>query len=153
FRSAIERAGLEFDLDCPDLGTSIPVDRDMWEKIVLNLLSNALKYTFEGGISVRLRANEHDAILEVRDSGVGIPQEEVPKLFERFHRIPSLQARTHEGSGIGLALVSELVGLHQGGVTVATEEGTGTTFTVRIPVSPTLDIEQSPSSSRQRAGV
>ena len=89
----------------------------MWEKIVLNLLSNAFKFTFEGEIEVSLREADGFAELSVRDTGVGIPEAELPKLFERFHRIEGQKSRTHEGSGIGLALVQELVKLHGGIVT------------------------------------
>src|ERR1700755_1622197 len=92
------------------------VDRDMWEKIVLNLLSNAFKFTFEGGISIRLAATGDQVSLSVQDTGVGVPQEELPRLFERFHRIEGQRSRSFEGSGIGLALVSELVRLHGGSI-------------------------------------
>ena len=86
----------------------------MWEKIVLNLLSNAFKFTFDGEIAVELRARAaRCAELVVRDTGIGIPAEELPRLFERFHRIEGSKGRTFEGSGIGLALVSELVKLHR----------------------------------------
>ncbi|HET8824352.1 MAG TPA: ATP-binding protein [Terriglobales bacterium] len=133
FRSAIERAGLVLNVDCPALPQQPYVDREMWEKIVLNLLSNALKSTFEGGISVHLRDLGSDCELSVRDTGTGIPENEMPHIFERFRRVEGAKRRTHEGSGIGLALVSELVKLHAGQIQVASEVGRGTTFTVRIP--------------------
>ena len=133
FRSAIERAGLRLEVDCPPLPEPIYVDPEMWEKIVLNLLSNALKFTFEGGIRVSLRPRDGDIELQVSDTGTGIPQEELPRIFERFHRVKGAQARTHEGTGIGLALVQELVRLHGGSITVESEMGRGSTFTVRLP--------------------
>jgi PAS domain S-box-containing protein len=133
FRSAIERAGLRFDVDCPPLAEAIYVDREMWEKIVLNLLSNAFKFTFDGEIEVRLRSLAGHAELRVRDTGIGIARDELPRLFERFHRIRGAQARTHEGTGIGLALVQELVKLHGGNVGVESEVGHGTTFIITIP--------------------
>jgi PAS domain S-box-containing protein len=133
FRSAIEKAGLELIVDCDTVSEPVYVDRDMWEKIVLNLLSNALKFTFEGQIRVRLRSAGDRVELRVIDTGVGIPESDLPRMFERFHRIKHTRARTHEGTGIGLALVQELVRLHGGAVTVASEEGRGTTFTVSIP--------------------
>ncbi len=133
FRSAVERAGLIFDVDCPPLDQPAFVDRDLWEQVVLNLLSNALKFTFEGKIQVSLRAEGGSAVLRVADSGVGVRAEELPRLFERFHRVEGARARTHEGSGIGLALVQELVKLHGGAVEVQSTFGAGTTFTVRIP--------------------
>ncbi|MEP7380957.1 MAG: histidine kinase N-terminal domain-containing protein [Gemmatimonadota bacterium] len=134
FRSACERAGLRLTVECQPLESSAFVDRDMWEKIVLNLLSNAFKFTFEGEIAVSLGTVDASAQLTVRDSGVGIAEEEMPRLFERFHRIENARGRTHEGSGIGLALVQELVRLHGGTVTAQSEFGDGTTFTVRIPL-------------------
>lgn len=137
FRSAIEAAGLRLVVDCPPLrdGVEAYVDRDMWEKIVLNLLSNAFKFTFEGEISVRLRPDPgtQSVQLVVQDTGAGIPAEEVPKLFERFHRVQGIRARTHEGTGIGLALVQELAALHGGTVGVQSTVDEGTTFTVSIP--------------------
>ncbi len=134
FRSTIERAGLEFDVDCPQLSAPVHVDRDMWEKIVLNLLSNAFKFTFEGSIRVSLREDSDAVQLEVRDTGVGIPERELPRLFERFHRIHGARSRTHEGSGIGLALVRDLVALHGGTVDVESEVDRGTSFIVSIPL-------------------
>jgi PAS domain S-box-containing protein len=133
FRSAIERAGLVLDVDCPPLSEALYVDRDMWEKIVLNLLSNALKFTFEGRIAVGLRPRGDFVDLTVRDTGVGVAPGELPRLFERFHRIEGTRARTHEGSGIGLALVHDLVRLHGGTIEVTSQIGEGTTFTVAIP--------------------
>ena len=105
----------------------------MWEKIVLNLLSNAFKFTFTGSISVRLGLRDDGAYLEVADTGSGIAEHELPRVFERFHRIAGARSRSHEGSGIGLALIHELVHLHGGSISVASKEGVGTTFTVRIP--------------------
>ncbi|WP_448623432.1 SpoIIE family protein phosphatase [Geodermatophilus sp. URMC 64] len=134
FRSAVERAGLRFDVDCPPLDTPVFVDRDMWEKVVLNLLSNAVKFTFEGAITVALRRDGDSAVLTVRDTGTGVPAEELPRLFERFHRVERARARSGEGSGIGLAMVRELVGLHGGTIAVDSEEGAGTTFTVTLPL-------------------
>jgi signal transduction histidine kinase/DNA-binding response OmpR family regulator len=133
FRSAIERAGLEFRVELGELAEPIHVDRDMWEKIVLNLLSNALKFTFGGHIRVALRDDGAEVRLDVEDSGTGIPAAELGNVFKRFHRVQGSRSRTHEGSGIGLALVSELVRLHGGTIAVQSELGAGTTFTVRIP--------------------
>ncbi|HEY7909422.1 MAG TPA: ATP-binding protein, partial [Thermomicrobiales bacterium] len=134
FRSAIERAGLRLIVDCPPLPVLIAVDREMWEKVVLNLLSNALKFTFDGAITVRLRADGGRAVLTVSDTGTGIPPEELPRLFERFHRVRGARARTVEGSGIGLALVRELIRLHGGDVAAASAPGEGTTFTITLPI-------------------
>jgi signal transduction histidine kinase len=134
FRSACERAGLRLVVDCPALAEPVYVDREMWEKIVLNLLSNAFKFTFAGGITVSLRQHGKAVELRVEDTGSGIPAEEMPQLFERFHRVESARGRTHEGSGIGLALVQELVKLHGGSVTAESVLGRGTTFTLSVPL-------------------
>jgi signal transduction histidine kinase len=133
FRSTIERAGMRFTVDCPELEEPIYVDRDMWEKIVLNLLSNAFKFTFEGTITVSLRPAGNTVQLMVQDTGVGIPSVELPNLFKRFHRVKGTQGRSYEGSGIGLALVQDLVRLHQGVAQVESTLGRGSTFIVSIP--------------------
>jgi PAS domain S-box-containing protein len=133
FRSAIDRGGLKLRLELPPLGEPAYVDRDMWEKIVLNLLSNALKFTFEGEIAVSLRLQGDDFELVVRDTGIGIAPADLPRIFDRFHRIKGARARTHEGTGIGLALVAELIKLHGGRVRAESAEGRGTTFSLRLP--------------------
>ncbi|MDX6333669.1 MAG: hypothetical protein QOG05_1009, partial [Streptosporangiaceae bacterium] len=137
FRAAIEKAGLSFEVDCPALGEPVYVDRGMWEKVVLNLLSNALKYTFEGFVRVSLRHEPGDpgcAVLRVTDSGTGIGEPDMPHLFERFHRVYQARSRSQEGSGIGLALVHELVGLHGGSITADSVMDKGSTFSVRLPL-------------------
>jgi signal transduction histidine kinase len=133
FRSACERAGLVLEVDCPPAEEPAYVDREMWEKIVLNLVSNAFKFTLQGTIQVRLREVAGNFRLEVRDTGAGIPAEELPRVFERFYRSDDARGRSHEGSGIGLALAQELVKLHGGSIDVESEPGKGTTFTVCIP--------------------
>lgn len=133
FRSAVDRAGLELVVDCPPLDEAVYVDCDMWEKVIFNLLSNALKFTFEGSITVRTHRLETGALITVSDTGIGVPAAEMPRLFERFHRIEAARARSNEGSGIGLALVQEVVGLHGGTISAESVEGKGTTFAIRLP--------------------
>ncbi|UEG54781.1 response regulator [Mucilaginibacter daejeonensis] len=133
FRSIIEKAGMRLKVNATPLKSSVYVDRQMWEKIVLNLLSNAFKYTLHGTISVDLLQEGTEAVLKVTDTGVGIPEKELPHMFERFHRVENSAGRTHEGTGIGLSLVHELVHLHGGDISVTSTEGQGSTFTVRIP--------------------
>jgi PAS domain S-box-containing protein len=134
FRAAVERAGLRLEVDAPPLPEPVYIDREMWEQVVLNLLSNAFKHTFAGAISVSLRPAPGGRVaLVVRDTGIGIAAEELPKLFGRFHRVEGARSRTHEGSGIGLALVQELVRLHGGEVSVESTPGRGTAFTVSLP--------------------
>ncbi len=132
FESAVARSRLTLTIDCPTLPERIYVDREMWEKIVLNLLSNALKHTFEGGISVRLTWLGESVRLTVQDTGVGIAPEELPRLFERFYRIKGAASRTHEGTGIGLSLVRELVRLHGGEIRVESTVGEGSRFHVTV---------------------
>jgi PAS domain S-box-containing protein len=134
FRSPVERAGMRLLVDCPSLSRPAFVDRDMWEKIVLNLLSNAFKFTLQGEIAVTLRQAGQEAELSVRDTGVGIPEEELPRLFERFHQIQGVQGRSLEGTGIGLALVQELVKLHGGSIRAESTCGRGSTFIVTVPL-------------------
>jgi PAS domain S-box-containing protein len=129
----MKSAGLRFSVECLPIADPVYVDRDMWEKILLNLLSNAYKFTFEGEVALTLKSVDGAVELQVRDTGVGIPEEHRERVFERFHRIESSQARTYEGTGIGLALVQEVVKMHGGSVRVESAVGAGSTFTVTIP--------------------
>jgi len=133
FRSAVERGRVRLVVACPALPEPVFVDRGMWEQIVLNLLSNAFKFTLSGEIAVSLELDGGAARLAVRDTGVGIPEAELPYLFERFHRVRGAAGRNFEGTGIGLALVQELTRLHGGTVSVESEPGRGSCFTVRVP--------------------
>jgi PAS domain S-box-containing protein len=154
FESAMSRAGLEYRIDCAPLGRPVYVDRDMWEKVVLNLISNAFKFTLSGSVDVTLCASEdgRSAELHVRDTGSGVPEHELPHLFERFHRVEASKGRSMEGSGIGLALVQELVSLHQGTVRVTSELGKGSEFVVSIPFGtahlPPAQVESRLSAER-----
>jgi PAS domain S-box-containing protein len=181
FRAATERAGLRLVVDCPPISQPVYVDPEMWEKIVLNLVSNAFKFTFEGEIVVSVRelaaqngpatdtqitsrngtpqiqrAKRGWVELRVRDTGVGIPADAMPRLFERFYRVEATRGRTYEGSGIGLAFVQELVKLHGGAVTVESEVNQGTTFSVRIPLGtahlPSDRVSSQPRTDRNQAG-
>jgi signal transduction histidine kinase/DNA-binding response OmpR family regulator/serine phosphatase RsbU (regulator of sigma subunit)/anti-sigma regulatory factor (Ser/Thr protein kinase) len=153
FTSAAESAGLNLTIDCQPLAAAVWVDRDQWAKIVLNLLSNALKFTFDGGIAVGLCQVGSEVELTVSDTGTGIPEQEIDHLFERFHRVHGATSRSYEGSGIGLALVSELAAVHGGVATVESAVGVGTTFTVRIPLRDRAPGDQAVTSSRQSASV
>ena len=133
FRSAMERAGLEFEVDCQPISEPVFVDHELWEKIVLNLISNAFKFTFHGKVSVAVRSTDGHVELEVSDTGTGIPEHELPHIFERFHRVASAHGRSYEGTGIGLALVQELAKVHGGAVRVESSETRGSSFIVTIP--------------------
>ena len=139
FESVIEHAGLTLRVDVPAESAPVRMDRDLWTKIVLNLLSNAVKFTFTGGIGVELRLPPPDVVeglaeLTVRDTGIGIDPADQEHLFERFQRVKGARSRSHEGSGIGLALVAELTALLGGEVKVESAVGVGSAFAVRIPV-------------------
>jgi signal transduction histidine kinase len=157
FRSLVEKAGLTLTVDCPQLSEPVYVDREMYEKIVLNLISNAFKFTFEGGIRVSLSADDGHARLIVADSGTGIPEAELPHLFERFHRVQGANGRSYEGSGIGLALIQELVKLHGGAVAVSSRPGEGSAFTVSLPLGaahlPPERIEAASAAASTRLGA
>lgn len=133
FRSAAENLNLKYTINCPELSEKVFIDVEMWEKIVSNLLLNSIKYTHKGKIEVNLREENKFAILEVKDTGVGIPEKELPHIFDRFHRVKDTQGRSHEGVGIGLSLVKELVGLHKGSITVFSQINQGTSFILKIP--------------------
>jgi len=133
FQSLFHDAGLGLVVECPPLPEPVYVDAAHWEKVVMNLLSNAFKFTFEGQITVQLRWRGDRAELTVRDTGTGIAADHLPRIFERFHRVEGARGRSFEGSGIGLSLVHELVRLHGGDVKVESEVGQGTTFVVSIP--------------------
>ena len=133
FRAATDRAGLELSVDVPKGDSTIEADPDMLEKMLLNLLSNAFKFTFEGRIGVRVSIGER-AVIEVSDTGTGIPEAALEHLFERFSRVEGADGRSDEGSGIGLALVGELVHLHGGEITVTSRLGEGSTFRIELPM-------------------
>ena len=134
FRSAIEKAGMELKFDCGPIQGDVYVDTDMWEKIVLNLVSNAFKYSKQGTITISVSQIGKEAELKVSDTGIGIPEDQLDKIFERFHRVENVEGRSQEGTGIGLAMVKELVRLHSGTISVKSKSGNGSTFTVKIPV-------------------
>ncbi|MEU8819306.1 SpoIIE family protein phosphatase [Actinoplanes sp. NPDC048796] len=153
FRAAVERAGLRLVVDCPPLPHTVAVDPQNWEKIVTNLLSNALKFTFVGEIRVRLEAGAATARLTVSDTGIGVAAEDLPHLFDRFHRVRGAQSRSHEGSGIGLALVRELARLQGGDATVDSVPGAGSTFTVTVPLVAAATAETLPDMAGARAAA
>jgi PAS domain S-box-containing protein len=133
FQSAMDRAGLTFVIDCPPHAEAAYIDREMWEKIVLNLVSNAFKFTLTGSITVRLRDAGDRFNMSVEDTGIGIPESELSRIFSRFHRVEGARGRTYEGTGIGLSLVQELAKLLGGSIRVESAAGQGSSFIVTIP--------------------
>lgn len=133
FRSIIEAAKLNFIIEANEFIKPVYIDKQMWEKIVFNLLSNAFKYTLEGSITLKLFSDTNFTVFEVVDTGVGIPKDELPKMFNRFYRANNVVGRSFEGTGIGLSLVKELVNSHGGTIEVESTEGKGSLFRVKIP--------------------
>ena len=133
FRSTAKRAGLRLSVSCPPLAEPAYVDREAWERIISNLISNAVKFTPAGTIDVHLSHTDGSFVLTVQDTGIGIAQPDLDRVFSRFYRASDARARTHEGSGIGLALVRELVSLHCGTITAHRRRGGGTRMVLRIP--------------------
>ena len=146
FRSAIEAAGIDFQVRCEPNLKPVWIDRAMWETIVSNLVANALKFTFEGEIAVELRGLALHAELVVRDTGIGIPEHELPNLFKRFHRVRGARARTVEGAGIGLSLVEDQVKRMGGRLRVRSVEGRGTAFTLWMPYKTARLTADAPAS-------
>lgn len=134
FRSAIEKAGMQLHTTCGEIRDEVYVDVDMWEMIILNLVSNAFKYSKQGHIEVGVRQVNQEVQVTVTDTGAGIPEDQQDKIFQRFHRISNVQGRSQEGTGIGLAMVKELVKLHKGLISVESKLGEGSTFTITLPV-------------------
>lgn len=127
---------LHFESEHPKL--AVLFDPDKLEIIFYNLLSNAFKFVGDKGeIKVVVsKANDEQIIVKVMDNGIGIPQDKLPHIFDRFYQVDSSATREHEGSGIGLALTKELVELHKGTITVNSTEGKGTTFSIALPIAP-----------------
>ncbi len=133
FTSAIEKAGLKLIVKTDEIKEPVYVNPEMWEKIVLNLLSNALKYTHRGKIYLIIKSKKKHIQLHIKDTGIGISQGDLSRIFDRFVRIEGANARIHEGTGIGLALVKELVNIHHGSIQVKSKLNEGAEFIVSIP--------------------
>ncbi len=141
FRGAAARSGLAFDARIDHAIGAVETDPRLWEKILLNLVSNAVKYTHTGGITVELRADGDEAaagehlVLRVADTGVGIAADEVDRVFERFHRASGSVGRSIEGTGLGLALVAEAAHAQGGTAAASSQVGEGSSFEVRLPLA------------------
>ena len=145
FRSAVETAGLELRLPLDDVGPVV-TDREAWIKVVANLMSNAYKFTEHGSIEVTLRGDGDGVELAVADTGTGITPEEADRVFDRFHQVTGQPARGISGTGIGLALVKDLVEAQGGRLHLNSKPGEGTTVTVTLPVQePSIHGESVPS--------
>jgi len=133
-----EARDIEIDVDLPDTAilAAVPTDIDV---IVKNLVSNAIKYNEDGGrVGVRLTSMDGTLVLTVADTGIGIPQQDHARVFERFYRVDTARSRATGGTGLGLSIVRHAVERHHGSIAVESLLGEGTTFTVRLPVSASL---------------
>jgi signal transduction histidine kinase/serine phosphatase RsbU (regulator of sigma subunit) len=134
-REAATTRGIAVSLALPPKPLMLYVDREKFERVVLNLLSNAYKFTPDGGsISVALKEVTGHAEITVSDTGIGIAQDKISNIFERFSQVDASATRKYAGTGIGLAMVKEYTELHHGSIEVKSEPGRGSTFVVRIPV-------------------
>jgi len=147
FSSASELSDVQLIVDCPPMNEWVDVDREMWEKIVLNLLSNAFKFTHKGSITISTHLENDKAVLQVKDTGIGIPKEALSHLFERFYRVENAYGRSYEGTGIGLSLVKELVKLQGGTIDVESAMGEGTSFIIKMPLNQHTTLK--PSQTQQ----
>lgn len=130
-----ERRGLALHLDCDARAPRIPGNPDALERVVFNLLSNALKFTPVGGtVTATLSPQDDCVVLTVRDTGMGIPEDDLPLVFDRFYRSPLATERAIQGTGLGLSVVRSTVELHGGTVAIASRVDEGTTVTVRLPL-------------------
>jgi len=128
--------GLWLKLESPEAVPAVDGDAFKLEQMVVNLIDNALKYTEKEGITVRLGAESGAAVLEVEDTGVGIPPEHLPRIFERFYVVDKSRSRTMGGTGLGLSIVKHIVQMHRGEIGLDSRPGRGTKFTVRFPPAP-----------------
>ena len=111
------------------------VDPGALRQAIANLVDNAVNYTTPGGfVKVMMRASEGELIVAVEDSGIGIPKEDQPRIFERFYRVDKARSRESGGTGLGLAIAKHLVEAHRGRLSVVSEPGVGSTFTVIVPL-------------------
>jgi two-component system sensor histidine kinase VicK len=125
-------------LECFKIGEvqDVKADRDRIEQVLINILSNAMKYTpTDGKISIYIGKMYSSVYVKVKDSGIGIPKEDLPRIFERFYRTDKARSREMGGTGLGLAIAKEIIEAHNGEISVTSEIGKGTEFTIKLPVS------------------
>jgi signal transduction histidine kinase len=124
---------LEFDLQAP---LSVSGDDELLQRMILNLLDNAVKYTPAGGrISIELSRKNGDAQITVRDTGIGIPAKDLPYVFDRFYRVDKARSRSMGGAGLGLSISQQVATAHGGRISVESDPGCGSAFTVELPIS------------------
>jgi two-component system phosphate regulon sensor histidine kinase PhoR len=136
FAARAQEKGLEFKVEAGPRLPTVRADAFQIEQLLINLVDNAVKYTEKGGVVIGLRTENGTVVLEVRDSGSGIPEEHRERIFERFYRVDKSRSRILGGTGLGLSIVKHIVQLHGGSIDVRSDEGKGTTFSVHLPVEP-----------------
>ena len=128
-----DQAGIDIHLHLAEDTPVLIIEDDLYQ-VVYNLIENGIKYNSWGGsLTLRIRREEDNAILEVSDTGMGIPQDALPHIFERFYRVDKARSRASGGSGLGLSIVRSIVQRNRGEIAVSSELGKGTTFTVTFP--------------------
>jgi two-component system phosphate regulon sensor histidine kinase PhoR len=137
FEQPARQKHLRVEFVRPPVDPVVEGDRFKLEQVFMNLVANALRYTEAGSVVVRLGKEDRDAVIVVEDTGIGIPNEHLPRVFERFYVVDKSRSRRVGGTGLGLSIVKHIVLLHNGSVGVESSPGRGTRFTVRLPVSPT----------------
>lgn len=132
-----KKSGLEMSLEIGENLPDILGDRSRIEQVLLNIISNAVRYTPEGGrISVRAGREDDTVWMEVADTGIGIPPEDLPRIFDRFYRVDKARSRASGGTGLGLSIAKDIVVRHSGNISVESTVGKGTTMTVKLPIEP-----------------
>jgi two-component system phosphate regulon sensor histidine kinase PhoR len=136
FAQRADALGVELDLEAPD-AVEVEADRGRLTQVAVNLVDNALRHTPAGGsVVVEVGRERGDAVLRVRDTGIGIPFADLPRIFERFYVVDRSRSREHAGTGLGLAIAKHLVEAHGGSLRAESVYGQGASFTMRIPASP-----------------
>jgi signal transduction histidine kinase len=132
-RPTAERKGLNLDIEAPESEVKVHLDPNCLDRILTNLLTNAIKFTEEGGVQVRVRTQPSSVVVQVVDTGIGIGDDFQSELFEAFKQESGGLQREHQGTGLGLSITKELVDLMEGDIDVESQKGAGTTVTVRFP--------------------
>ena len=135
FQEVTERKGLQLRYVCESVPRIVYLDGEKLERILTNLIRNAIKFTESGSITVRVGASNGSLWFEVRDTGIGIAAQDLEKIFQRFQQVDSSSTRKYEGTGLGLTIVKDSVELMQGRISLVSEEGRGSTFRVELPAN------------------
>jgi response regulator RpfG family c-di-GMP phosphodiesterase/signal transduction histidine kinase len=135
FKEVAERKGIKLRYVKKSEIPLVFIDKNKFERILTNLVRNAIKFTEDGSVLIRLKSEKNMVILEVEDTGIGIPADHLPHIFERFRQVDRSTTRKFEGTGLGLTIVKESVDLMKGKVSADSELGKGTTFKVEFPMN------------------